>query len=293
LCKGLFSTPTFGGDNWCRKSERVMPDSLTDRQRQLAHHVLLFDRPLSYEVAEALRRATLACAENRVSSSGVIEFFCGLYLQFEQELQSHFEGNMIGLVERTFPKHRFGEKGLVPEKVLENAASDDDSSFSYSVALSDELIRLLWTATRLADAVGRRTSLKDVIAATTLDNAWLDQLRLNGIGPRQRLRDFRDVLNVVYFVTLHAHGKWPKSIEFDLDDRIQPPFTASLKTPSGGFGAMKTGAMKLNGRQIAEISWPDHPEASVEVELKLKNKVEFEFEGPQFGSMEVTIRGAI
>jgi len=176
-----------------------MPTPLTDRQRQLAHHVLLFDRPLASEVAEALQRATLACAENKVASTGFLEFFCGLYLQFGQELQFHFEGNAVALLEHTFPKHRFGNEGLVTETVLENAASDTDSSFGYSVVLSDDLLRLLWTATRLADAVGRKTSLKDVIAAITLENAWLEELRRNGIVPDRKLHDFKDVLNVVFF----------------------------------------------------------------------------------------------
>jgi hypothetical protein len=267
----------------------AMPTPLTERQRKLVHHVLLFDRPLAHEVAEALQRATLACAENKVVSTGILQFFCGLYLQFGQELQSHFEGNSVALLER--PKHRFGDKGLVTEKVLENAASDTDSSFGYSIVLSDDLTRLLWAATRLADAVGRRTSLKDVIASIALENAWLEELRRNGVVPARKLHDFKDVLNVVFFVTVHAHGNWPKKMEFDLDGKVHQPFTASVKTPSGGFGAMKTASMKLNGKRIAELSWPDRSEVNVPVELQLKNTVEFEFDGPQFGSMEATIRG--
>jgi len=268
-----------------------MPIKLTDRQRQLAHHALLFDRPLAHEVAEALQRANLACVENSVASTGLSEFFCGLYLQFSPELQVHFDGDVVALLKRTFPKHRFGDKGLVPEKVLENAASDEDSSFGYSIVLSDDLIRLLWTATRLADAVGRKTSLKDIVAAITLDDQWLGELRRNGVTPRQKLREFRDVLNVIFFATLHAHGGWPKQMQFEMDEKIQPPFVASIKTPSGGFAAMKAANMKLNGKRVAEISWPDRPEVSVPAELQPKNSVEFEFDGPQFGSMEVTIRG--
>lgn len=46
---------------------------------------------------------------------------------------------MLGCV---LPKRRFGDKGLVPEKVLESAASDEDSNgLAYSVALSDSFIR--------------------------------------------------------------------------------------------------------------------------------------------------------
>ncbi|MGO9402481.1 MAG: hypothetical protein ACLPVW_03300 [Terriglobales bacterium] len=267
-----------------------MPIGLTKPQRQLAHHVLLFDRPLSAEVAEAVQRATLACAENGLTSTGMIEFFCGLHLQFKEELQTHFREDVGALVERIFPKHRFGDKGLVTEKVLENAATDEDSSFGYSVVLSDSLIRLLWTATRLAGAVGRKTSLKDVIAAITLDDDWVGELQRNGVSPRGRVRDFRDVLSVVFFATLHAHGSWPKKMEFDVDERIQPPFAALVKTPSGGFAAMKTATMKLNGVLVAEISWPDRSEVTAPVELQRKNTLEFEFDGPQFGSMEVTIR---
>jgi hypothetical protein len=269
-----------------------MPIRLTDRQRKLAHHVLLFDRPLAHEVAEALQRATLACVDNSITPTGVTEFFCGLYLQFRQELQVHYEGDVAALVGRIFPKHRFGDKGLVPEKVIENAASDEDSSFGYSVALSDDLTRLLWSATRLADAVGRRTSLKDVIAGMTLDDEWLGELRRNGVTPRGSLRDFKDVLNVIFFTTLHAHGSWPKKMQFDMDAKIRAPFVASVKTPSGGFAAMKTATMKLNGKQVAEIAWPDRSEVIVPVELQATNTVEFDFDGPQFGSMEVTIRGS-
>jgi hypothetical protein len=245
----------------------------------------MFDRPLAYEVAEALRRASLACSENRIASTGIPEFFCGLYLQFNEELQVHFDGEIVKLLERIFPKHRFGDKGLVTEEILEKAASGEDSSFGYEVMLSDDLLQLLWKATRLADAVGRRTSLKDVIAAITLEDKWLVELRGNGIAPGRKLRDFRDVLNVVFFATLHAHGSWPKKMQFDVDDKIQPPFTALVKTPSGGFAAMKTATMKVNGKQVAEISWPDCSEVSVPVELQAKNTVEFEFDGPQFGSM--------
>jgi hypothetical protein len=133
--------------------------------------------------------------------------------------------------------------------------------------------------------------LKDVIAAITLDDEWIGELRQNGVTPRKRLRDFRDVLNVVFFATLHAHGNWPKKMQFDVEDKIQPPLVACLKTPSGGFAAMKTASMKLNGKQVAVISWPERPEVTVPIELQPKNTLEFEFEGPQFGSMEVTIAG--
>ena len=267
--------------------------SLTDYQRKLAHHVLLFDRPLAYELAEALQRATLACAENSITPTGVTEFFCGLYLQFEEELHAHFRGDVAALLGRIFPKHRFGDKGLLTEQVIETAASNNDSGgFGYSVVLSDALLQLLWTATRLSNAVGRKTSLKDVIAAIALEDEWLSELERNAIRPRAQLRAFRDVLSVMFYATLHAHGSWPKTMQFGLDGKFQPPFVALVKTPSGGFAPMRTATMKLNGKQIAAISWPDHPEVSVPVELQPTNMLEFDFDGPQFGSMEVTIQGS-
>jgi hypothetical protein len=268
-----------------------MAPTLTDRQRQLAQYILLFDRPLASEVQEALQRATLACVENKIGITGLPEFLCGLYLQFNQELQVHFDGDMLAMLQRTFPKHRFGYKGLVNEAAIEKAGSDEDSGFGYSIKLSDGLLRLLWMATRLADAVGRKTSLKDVIAAITLDDEWIGELRQNGFTPRKRLRDFRDVLNVVFFAAPHAHGNWPKKMQFDVEHKIHAPFIACLKTPSGGFAAMNTASMKLNGRQVADISWPARPEVTVAVELEPKNTLEFQFGGPRFGSVEVTIAG--
>ncbi len=42
---------------------------------------------------------------------------------------------------------------------------------------------------------------------------------------------------------------------------------------------------------VAEIAWSEKPIASVQVELLKLNKIEFEIDGPNFGSIEVTIRG--
>jgi len=100
------------------------------------------------------------------------------------------------------------------------------------------------------------------------------------------------MLNVVFYATLHAHGRWPKTMQFELDDRFQPPFAALVKTPSGaGFAPLREATMKVNGKQVAAISWPDCSEVRVPVELLGKNTLEFEFNGPAFGSMEVTIQG--
>ena len=80
-------------------------------------------------------------------------------------------------------------------------------------------------------------------------------------------------------------------MEVDIDENIQPSFMAGVKTPFGGFAAIKTATTKLNGALVPEISSPDHPEVTVPVQLKRKNTLEFEFDGPQFGTMEATVRG--
>ena len=49
------------------------------------------------------------------------------------------------------------------------------------------------------------------------------------------MRDFRDVLSIVFFATLHAHGSWPKKKEFDIGEKIQPFFAALVKTPRWRF----------------------------------------------------------
>lgn len=113
---------------------------LTEHQRQFAHHVLMFDRPLAYDLSEALQRSTLACFENNIAECGITEFFCGLYLQYKDELRNYFNGDMPSLVRRVLPKHRFGNEGLVPAKLIENAASDGescDSGVFYSIRFSD------------------------------------------------------------------------------------------------------------------------------------------------------------
>ena len=75
------------------------------------------------------------------------------------------------------------------------------------------------------------------------------------------------------------------------DDQFRPPFTAVVKTPSGLCEPMKRARLKLNNQQIAAISWPENPMTRVPVELQEHNLVEFEFDLPDFGGMEVVIRG--
>ena len=107
---------------------------LTAYQRQLAEQRIMFDHPLASDLEEALRRASLACAENGKKETGLIEFFCGLYLHYRKEVSDHFNGDFDAVLTRTFPKHRYGVEGLVPNAILEKAATDDESGgFSYSV----------------------------------------------------------------------------------------------------------------------------------------------------------------
>jgi len=49
--------------------------------------------------------------------------------------------------------------------------------------------------------------------------------------------------------------------------------------------------VKLNGSELADVSWHEKPTVSVGVELRSMNKIEFELDGPAFGSVEVTLRG--
>lgn len=185
---------------------------------------------------------------------------------------------------------------MFPGEVFEKAAADDGIVRLRSdvlISYSDELVRLLWTAARLSNAVGKKPSLKDVIAAATLDDDCLAQLRSNGVYLKEGVADFRDVLNVVVHATPHAPESWPRLLSFDLDSGLQPPYTAVVKTPSGGFQPMRHATVKLNGNVVAELSWPDTdtPLVSVPVDLQPQNTVEFVVEGPKFGSMETTIRG--
>src|SRR5262249_27348290 len=141
------------------------------------------------------------------------------------------------------------------------------------------------------NAVGKKPSLKDVIAAATLDDGCLAQLRTNGVYLKEGVADFRDVLNVVFHATPHAAESWPRLLTFGLDNGLQPPYTAVVRTPSGGFQPMQHATVKLNGNVVAELSSPDTPVISVPVDLQPQNTIEFEVEGPKFGSMEITIRG--
>lgn len=164
---------------------------------------------LSPEVAESLRRACLACAENQKKETGLVDFLCGLYLQFQDEVAHHFTGDFAAVVSRNFPIHRFGQEGLVPKNMLdgmtEENPSDSATQFFFSLNLSDELLRLLWQSAKLANAVGKKASLMDVLAATALDANWNEELLRSGLTSRRFVADFdRDVRTIVFRAAPHT-----------------------------------------------------------------------------------------
>jgi hypothetical protein len=270
-----------------------MKPPLTAYQRQLAEHRIMFDHPLASDLEEALRRASLACAENGKKETGLIECFCGLYLHYRKEVSDHFDGDFDSVLTRTFPKHRFGVEGLIPAAALEKVTEDDDDGgIMYSVKHTDELLRLLWLAMALASAVGKRASLKDMIAALSQDRRWTSDLRRHGLTPSHKVANFdSDIGTVVFHATTHMNTAWPRRLEFPHDSSLKPPFTLEVRTPSGGFQPVRTAQIKLNGNKVAEIGWPAEPTVTAPVELNASNSVELELDGPSFGSIEFTIRG--
>ena len=84
-----------------------------------------------------------------------------------------------------------------------------------------------------------------------------------------------------------------KKMEFDIDENIRPSLIAVVKTPSGGFAAIKTATTKLNGVRVPGTSWPDRPEVTVPVELKRKNTLEFEVDGPAVWRNESNCPGSL
>jgi hypothetical protein len=269
-----------------------MRRTLTDYQRRIAQHRMTFDHLLSAEVKDSLHRASLACAENNKVETGIIDLFCGLYLEYQKEVADHFRGDFAGVVKQNFPKHRFGDQGSVPQAVLDKVTSDDGGVVSYPLKYSDELLRLLWLATTLANAVGKKTSLKDVLAAVTQDTGWTGELLRHGLIPTRKIANFKmDVETVIFYATTHMNEHWPRQLEFEHDGLLQPPFALEVSTPSGGFQPVRLAKVKLNGREVAKIAWSGAPSASVTVALLKSNKIELEIDGPTFGSIEVTVRG--
>jgi hypothetical protein len=268
-----------------------MKPSLSSYQRNFAQLRMTFSTSLlSPELAESLRRASLACAENQKKETGIIDLICGLYLQDRNEITLHFSGDLAALVSRNFPIHRFGGEGLVPKVMLDNMTSE--VNFGFSLNYGDELLRVLWLSAKLANAVGKKASVKDAVAALEMDREWMDELARSGITPSRIVADFEtDVRTIVFHQSQHTGEGWPKEMEFERDGALQPPFMLEVITPSGPFQPVHTAKVKLNGSELASVSWPEKARASVAVELLSLNKIEFNLDGPSFGSIEVTVRG--
>ena len=267
-----------------------MATKLTKQQHDYATHVLMFDRPFSHDVNEAIHRAGVGCADNGIPATGVIEFFCGLYLQFSERLDSYFAGDLRGVVTRVFPTHRFGDMGMMPERAIDDAASDEQSGgFVYSIHFGDEIFRPLWTARQLAGAVGKKASLQDIVAGLAMDDDAIQTLREHGITFKNETADFRDILRVIFFVTAHTGERWPRQWTFKVSEPSEVSFSLTAKTPSGGFQPMRKATVMLNGKDIAQLSWPQKPTVTIAVELQPENTLAVDFDGPQFGSMEITV----
>jgi hypothetical protein len=267
---------------------------LNDFQRRYAQQrITFFSDVLSLELAESLRRTSLACAENQKNQAGIIDVLCGLYLQDKNEIARHFSGDFAAVVNGTFPVHRFGREGLFPKAMLQGLAYESgESSFSFSLNYSDDALRLLWLSQKLANAVGRRPSLTDVIAAVALNPEWMEELSQCGLTPSRELADFdQEVRTVIFHATPHTTEGWPREMDFEYDGALRPPFTLEFSTPSGPFQPVRLARVRLNGSEVADVSWPEKPTVSVGVELRSLNKIEFELDGPAFGSVEVTLRG--
>jgi hypothetical protein len=273
-----------------------MKPHLNAYQRSFAQQQIVFGSGmLSPEIAEALRRASLACAENQKKETEIIDFICGLYLQYRNDVAIHFSGDLPAIVSRNFPVHRFGHEGLVPKVMLEQMASRDescDAGVGFSLNYNDELLRLLWSSAKLANAVGKKASLMDVIAAITLDRGWMEELRQIGLRPSRIVADFdTQVGAVIFHASPHTGKAWPREMEFECDETFQSPFVLEVSTPSGPFQPVRSGKVKLNGNDVARVAWPENPVATTGVELHKMNKIEFELDGPPFGSVEVIARG--
>jgi hypothetical protein len=102
-----------GASQYVPTQVRATPDGIW--------HQLTFIRP-----AESLRRASLACAENHKKETGIIDFFCGLYLQDRSEISHHFSGDFAAVVIQTFPIHLSFAKtlqviNLIPVTMLQTS----------------------------------------------------------------------------------------------------------------------------------------------------------------------------
>jgi hypothetical protein len=181
--------------------------------------------------------------------------------------------------------------------MLDEMPSDTEScspGFGFSLSYSDELHHLLWVSAKLANAVGKKASVKDAVAALLLDEDCVQKLAKSGLTPSRVTADFdRDVRTIIFHATPHTGGKWPTQMEFEHDGSLSSPFTLGVSTPSGPFQPVRSAKIKLNNIELAGIAWPEKPTASVGVELRSLNKIEFELDGPRFGSVEVAVRGTL
>ncbi len=268
---------------------------LNDFQRSYAQSRVAFVRNfLSQELGESLRRTALACAENRKKQAGIMDVICGLYLQDPDEMKRHFEGDFDSVVSRNFPAHRFGQEGLVPQATLNEAATESGGAFGYSFDFSDGVLQLLWLSERLANAVGKRGTLKDFIAAIALDRESTDELSRCGLTSGRALADFdEEVRTIIFYATPFTDQGWPKEFKFEIEKELQPPFRLEATTPSGSFQPVRFARVELNGNEVADVSWPEKPTAAVEVVLQTKNKIKIDLDGPMFGSVELTVKGIL
>jgi hypothetical protein len=272
-----------------------MKSSLNDFQRGYAQRRITFATDvLSPELAESLRRTSLACAENQKKQAGIIDVLCGLYLQDREEIAPLFSGDLPDVLTQNFPLHRFGREGLFPKAMLDQMASGEagEYGFDFSLNYTDDALRLLWVSEKLANAVGKNASIKDVVAALALDRAWMDELSRSGLAPSRFLADFdEEVRTIIFHAAPHTGEGWPRDFDFQLGEGIRPPYRLEVSTPSGPFQPVQLARVRLNGTEVADVSWPEKISAVVDVELQTSNKIELELDGPRFGSVELTVRG--
>jgi hypothetical protein len=155
--------------------------------------------------------------------------------------------------------------------MLDGAASENDSSvssFGFSLNYSDDLLRLLWRSAKLANAVGRKTSIKDVVAALSLDPDWVGKLERAGIAPSRIVANFdRDVPAIVFHANVHTGKGWPTELGFERDASVQSPFTLDICTPSGPLQPVGSATVRLNDSERVCISRKPARE-SVQVEAR-------------------------
>jgi hypothetical protein len=140
---------------------------------------------------------------------------------------------------------------------------------------------------------GKGVSRKDALAALGQDMGWTSELSRHGLTIAPKVANFdSDVGTVVFHAFTHMNAAWPRRLEFQHDGAVKLPFTLEVKNPSGGFQPVHTARITLNGNKVAEIAWPATAIVNAAVELKASNSIDLEGDGPAFGSMELTIRGA-